>query len=158
MLCNLSRNQAKSVVKKAIQARRNNSNLAVENLESRWKTFSAAEQNTLAKQLETAQKQDWKVLSTDDKKAAYYISFGAHGPRAPITEPGHGVKVAGGVAAALAVSAALSYVMSQKGQETPKTMTKEWQEATNEYLKSQNSNPISGISSEGFKGKGYVMD
>lgn len=35
-------------------------------------------------------------------------------------------------------------------------MTPEWQEKTNEYLKSQNSNPITGISSEGYKGKGYL--
>lgn len=43
------------------------------------------------------------------------------------------------------------------GQETPHTISKEWEEATNEYLKSQNSNPISGISSEGYKGTGYVV-
>ena len=36
------------------------------------------------------------------------------------------------------------------------TTTNEWKEATNEYLKEQNSNPITGISSEGYKGKGYV--
>lgn len=43
------------------------------------------------------------------------------------------------------------------GQEKPHTVSKEWEEATNEYLKSQNSNPISGISSEGYKGTGYVV-
>jgi hypothetical protein len=42
------------------------------------------------------------------------------------------------------------------GQEVPITRTKEWEEATNEYLKSQNSNPISGVSSEGYNGSGYV--
>ena len=41
-------------------------------------------------------------------------------------------------------------------EEKPITTTNEWKEATNEYLKEQNSNPISGISSEGYKGKGYV--
>ena len=40
--------------------------------------------------------------------------------------------------------------------EKPHTMTPEWQEQTNEYLKSQKSNPITGISSEGYKGKGYL--
>jgi cytochrome c oxidase subunit 4 len=43
------------------------------------------------------------------------------------------------------------------GQETPRTISKEWEEATNEYLKSQNSNPVSGVSSEGYKGTGYVV-
>jgi cytochrome c oxidase subunit 4 len=50
--------------------RRNASTVAVQNLEGRWKTLSTAEQNTIAKQLEEAQKADWKVLSADEKKAA----------------------------------------------------------------------------------------
>jgi cytochrome c oxidase subunit 4 len=41
--------------------------------------------------------------------------------------------------------------------EKPKTLTPEWEEATNEYLKEQKSNPISGIGSEGYQGKGYVV-
>jgi len=36
-------------------------------------------------------------------------------------------------------------------------MNKEYQEATNEYLKAQNSEPITGISSEGYVGKGQVQ-
>ncbi|KAI8139966.1 cytochrome c oxidase subunit IV [Fennellomyces sp. T-0311] len=140
-----------------VLGRRNAStNVAVQNLEGRWKTLSTAEQNTIAKQLEEAQKADWKVLSTEEKKAAYYIAFGPHGPREPITQPGHGAKVLGGIAAVMAASAGLFYVIRVNGQEKPQTFTKEWQEATNEYLKSQNSNPVSGISSEGYKGTGYV--
>ncbi|KAI9493963.1 cytochrome c oxidase subunit IV [Zychaea mexicana] len=140
-----------------VLGRRNAStNVAVQNLETRWKTLSTAEQNTIAKQLEEAQKADWKVLSTDEKKAAYYVAFGPHGPREPITKPGHNGKVVGGVVALLAASGALFYVIRSNGQEKPHTFNKEWQEATNEYLKSQNSNPISGISSEGYKGTGYV--
>lgn len=50
--------------------RRNASNVAVQNIESRWGTLSTAEQNTIAKQLEEAQKGDWKSLSLDEKKAA----------------------------------------------------------------------------------------
>lgn len=41
------------------------------------------------------------------------------------------------------------------GAEHPHTMSEEWRQKTTEYLKSQNSNPITGISSEGYKGKGY---
>ncbi|KAK3078495.1 Cytochrome c oxidase polypeptide 5, mitochondrial [Coniosporium uncinatum] len=40
---------------------------------------------------------------------------------------------------------------------SPKTMTKEWQEASNEYLKGQNSEPITGVSSEGYVGPGMVQ-
>ncbi|KAI9276911.1 cytochrome c oxidase subunit IV [Phascolomyces articulosus] len=147
---------ARTQVGRVIGRRNASTNVAVQNLETRWKTLSTAEQNTIAKQLEEAQKGDWKVLSTEEKKAAYYVAFGPHGPREPITQPGHTGKVLGGVAAVLAASAGLFYVIRVNGAEKPQTFTKEWQEATNEYLKSQNSNPISGISSEGYKGTGYV--
>jgi hypothetical protein len=51
--------------------RRNAStNVAVQNIESRWKSLSPTEQNTIAKQLEEAQKGDWKQLSLEEKKAA----------------------------------------------------------------------------------------
>ncbi|KAI9264090.1 cytochrome c oxidase subunit IV [Phascolomyces articulosus] len=135
---------------------RNNSTVALRDLETRWTTLSSSEQNAIAKQLEEAQKGDWKVLSTEDKKAAYYIAFGPHGPRQPITQPGHGSKVLGGVAAVLGVSSVLFWTIRVNGQETPITTTREWEEATNEYLRKQKSDPISGISSEGYKGKGYV--
>ncbi|KAI9476050.1 MAG: cytochrome c oxidase subunit IV [Benjaminiella poitrasii] len=141
---------------RTIGRRNASTNIAVQNLETRWKTLSTAEQNTIAKQLEEAQKGDWKALSLDEKKAAYYIAFGAHGPREPLTKPGHGMKVLAGVTGVLVASGALFYAIRQNGQETPQTLTKEWKEATNEYLKSQNSNPITGISSEGYKGTGYV--
>jgi len=36
----------------------------------------------------------------------------------------------------------------------PRTMTKEWKDAETEYVKKQNGNPLTGISSEGYKGKG----
>ncbi|CAO3685302.1 unnamed protein product [Rhizopus stolonifer] len=140
-----------------MMGRRNASTVSVQNIETRWKTLSASEQNTIAKQLEEAQKANWKVLSLEEKKAAYYIAFGPHGPREPITKPGHGAKVLGGIVGVLAASGALFYAIRLNGQETPKTINKEWEEATNEYLKSQNSNPISGISSEGYKGTGYVV-
>ncbi|KAI8985809.1 cytochrome c oxidase subunit IV [Pilobolus umbonatus] len=139
-----------------ITRRNASTNVAVQNIETRWKTLSTAEQNTIAKQLEEAQKADWKTLSLEEKKAAYYIAFGAHGPREPITKPGHNMKVLAGIGGVIAASAALFYAIRIGGQETPHTVSKEWQEATNEYLKSQNSNPVSGISSEGYKGTGYV--
>ncbi|CAO3596964.1 unnamed protein product [Absidia cylindrospora] len=159
--------------------RRNASTVAVQNLEGRWKTLSTAEQNTIAKQLEEVQKADWKAISADEKKAACklllflskseihtfslslfsldYIAFGAHGPREPLTGPNHTAKVIGGTLAVIAVSGALFAFIRSQGKETPMTVNKEWEAATNEYLKSQNSNPISGISSEGYKGTGYVV-
>lgn len=43
------------------------------------------------------------------------------------------------------------------GKGSPKTMTKEWQEASTEYLKEQKSEPISGFASEGYDGPGMVQ-
>ncbi|SAM03548.1 hypothetical protein [Absidia glauca] len=118
---------------------RHSSNVAIRDIPKKWTTLSSAEQNTIAKELEELQKRDWTQLSKEEKAACYYVAFGPHGPREPIHKEGNAVKVLGGVR-----------------QEVPITRTKEWEEATNEYLKSQNSNPISGVSSEGYKGSGYV--
>ncbi|KAI9311204.1 cytochrome c oxidase subunit IV [Dichotomocladium elegans] len=137
-------------------SRRYASSVAIQDLKSRWATMSTAEQNTVAKQLEETQKADWKIMSMDDKKAAYYIAFGEHGPRKPLLEPGHTGKVLGGVAGVLAASLGLFLAIRAGAEETPRTMTKEWEQATNEYLREQKSNPINGVSSEGYKGKGYV--
>jgi hypothetical protein len=38
-----------------------------------------------------------------------------------------------------------------------KTMTKEWQEASNEIALEQKQNPITGIASDNYKGKGHVQ-
>ncbi|EIW67828.1 hypothetical protein TREMEDRAFT_74318 [Tremella mesenterica DSM 1558] len=98
----------------------------------------------------------WKELTIDEKKAAYFVAFGPHGPRAPIHHPGNAMRVIGGVAGCVGVAIAIFYAVRSQAPPLPKTMTREYQEQTNEYLRAQNSNPIHGISSEGYKGKGAV--
>ena len=56
----------------------------------------------------------------------------------------------------IGVSFAAFWAIRQAGRPAPKTMSKEWQEASNEYLKAQNVEPITGVSSEGYKGPGMV--
>jgi cytochrome c oxidase subunit 4 len=109
---------------------------------------------------------------------AYWIAFGPHGPRA-LPPPGEGWKVASYTAIGLAVAFGIVVALRFAARDPPSTMTKEYQEATNEYLKvcagylqsptiqptltlsfpfqSQKVEPISGISSEGYAGKGYVQ-
>ncbi|KAJ8664179.1 hypothetical protein O0I10_000458 [Lichtheimia ornata] len=140
----------------AVRGRRNASTVALQDLKTRWPAMSTTEQNTIAKELEEVQKQDWNVMSTEDKKAAYYIAFGEHGPRTPVVQPGDHTKVAGGVVAVLTTAATLFYILDANGQEKPMTTTREWEEATNELFKRDKINPITGIASEGYKGKGYV--
>ncbi|KAK8845301.1 hypothetical protein IAR55_006014 [Kwoniella newhampshirensis] len=127
------------------------------NIEASWKTLPAEEQYEVYQQLEQLQKKDWKELTLDEKKAAYFVAFGPHGPRAPVSEPGHGLKVFGGVAAAVAAAFGFFTLAKSYSAPSPRTMTPEYQEQMNEYMKSQNMNPISGVSSEGYKGKGMVQ-
>lgn len=79
-----------------------------------------------------------------EKKAAYYIAFGPHGPRRP-PPPDEGRNVfllsSAVIAGAIAIFAMTRMFANPV---RPRTMTKEWQEASEEYLKSQGSEPITG--------------
>jgi hypothetical protein len=68
------------------------------------------------------------------EQTAYYIAFGAHGPRAQ-TPPGEGWKVFAYTMIGVGVSLGLFSFIRMFGQTTPSTMNKEYQEATNEYLR-----------------------
>ncbi|GAA5858229.1 hypothetical protein JCM8547_005699 [Rhodosporidiobolus lusitaniae] len=128
--------------------------VSLSNIEASWKGLTPAEQESTFKHLEELQKKDWKELSLDEKKASYYVAFGPHGPREPIqAEAG---KTVAGVAAALAVTSVIFYLVRKGGSETPKTLTREHQEAANERLLEQKSDPFTGVSSPGYKGKGQV--
>ncbi|KAG0072924.1 Cytochrome c oxidase subunit 5A [Linnemannia elongata] len=128
----------------------------LQNIESRWATLSAQEQSSVAKHLEQIQAGEWTKMTTEQKKAAYWVAFGLHGARTPLTGPGHALKVAAGTTAVVGAAGALFLWIRSKGGEKPTTMTKEWQEASNEYARANKINPISGVSSEDYKGTGFV--
>jgi len=131
--------------------------LPLSNVEAQWEKLSREEKIDIHRQLERLQKKDWKVLSIDEKKAAYYIAFGPHGPRTPVNPPGTALKVTASVLGLIGVAAVLFGVLRSHAAPPPKTLTKEWQEASNEYAREQNLNPITGISSHDYKGKGFVQ-
>lgn len=62
-----------------------------------------------------------------------------------------------GVGAGVGAAAVVFYISRAMAGEKPKTMSKEWEEASNEMAKEQNMDPITGISSEGYKGKGECL-
>ncbi|TLS22948.1 uncharacterized protein PpBr36_06314 [Pyricularia pennisetigena] len=126
------------------------------NIEKRWESMPLQEQAELWMSLRERMKENWNDLTLHEKKAAYWVSFGPHGPRA-LDPPDEGKKVAMGVAIGLAVSFMIFATMRSFAKPAPHTMTKEWQEQTNEYLKSQNTEPLTGLSSEGYSGKGQVQ-
>ncbi|KAL8309557.1 hypothetical protein RB597_009703 [Gaeumannomyces tritici] len=104
------------------------------NIEKRWEGMPLQEQAELWMALRDRMKENWAELSLQEKKAAYWIAFGAHGPRA-LDPPGEGKRVALYVAVGMGVSLALFALIRSLAGPAPSTMTKEWQEQTNEYLK-----------------------
>lgn len=65
---------------------------------------------------------------------AYWIAFGPHGPRS-LPPPGQGQKVLLGTFIGVVASAVIFFGLRAFGGPAPHTMNKEWQEASNEYLK-----------------------
>ncbi|KIX99278.1 uncharacterized protein Z520_04854 [Fonsecaea multimorphosa CBS 102226] len=132
------------------------SNPTLAGIEKRWESMPPQEQAELWMQLRDRMKVDWNEMTLQEKKAAWWIAFGPHGPRAEAA-PGEWTKVWLYTAVGLGISLATFMLIHSMARPPPRTMTKEWQEATNEYLKSERSNPMYGISSEGYSGPGFVQ-
>ncbi|GJC82263.1 cytochrome c oxidase polypeptide 5, mitochondrial [Colletotrichum liriopes] len=132
------------------------SNPTLANIEKRWEGMPLQEQAELWMALRDRMKGPWSELTLQEKKAAYWIAFGPHGPRAG-TPAGETSRVFWGVVASVGASLAIFATIRAFAGAPPDTMTKEYQEASNEFLKNQNSDPLTGISSEGYSGKGMVQ-
>ncbi|EAS30797.3 cytochrome c oxidase subunit IV [Coccidioides immitis RS] len=125
-------------------------------IEKRWEAMPPQEQAELWMQLRDRMKVDWHEMTLQEKKAAYWIAFGPHGPRAE-TPKGEGMKVFIQVAKYMLISFGVFYAIRMAAGPAPKTMSKEWQEATNEYALKEKLEPITGISSAGYQGKGFIQ-
>ncbi|KAK0127915.1 Cytochrome c oxidase subunit 5A [Cadophora gregata f. sp. sojae] len=110
------------------------SNPTLANIEKRWEGLPPQEQADLWMALRDRMKVNWSELTLQEKKAAYYIAFGAHGPRAQ-APPNEGWKVFGYVCAGIGATFVLFAGIRSFAKGGPSTMNKEYQEATNEYLK-----------------------
>ncbi|EAA34212.1 cytochrome-c oxidase chain V precursor [Neurospora crassa] len=132
------------------------SNPTLANIEKRWEQMPMQEQAELWMALRDRMKGNWADLTLQEKKAAYYIAFGPHGPRA-LPPPGEQKKVLAYTVAGVFLSFVIFATMRAFAKPPPATMTKEWQEATNEFLKAQKSDPLTGLTSEGYNGKGHVQ-
>ncbi|KAF7195701.1 Cytochrome c oxidase polypeptide 5, mitochondrial [Pseudocercospora fuligena] len=132
------------------------SNPTLANIEKRWEAMPPQEQADLWMALRDRMKVDWNELTLQEKKAAYWIAFGPHGPRAQ-APPGENTKVflytIIGVLAAGGVFGFTRYF----ARGTPHTMNKEWQEATNEYLRDNKIEPITFVGNPDYKGPGAVQ-
>ncbi|KAH7366712.1 cytochrome c oxidase polypeptide V [Plectosphaerella cucumerina] len=132
------------------------SNPTLANIEKRWESMPLQEQAELWMSLRDRMKGPWNELTLQEKKAAYWIAFGPHGPRAQ-APPGEGSRVFFGTAIAVGASLALFGTTRLFAGSPPPTMNKEWQEAANEKLVEQRSDPLTGISSDFYTGKGQVQ-
>lgn len=125
-------------------------------IEKRWEGMAPQEQAELWMALRDRMKGPWANMTVAERKASYWIAFGPHGPRA-LPPPGQNMWVFKMTLVSIAVSAVLFAAVRAVARPAPKTMSKEWQEASNEYLKNQKTEPISGVSSEGYTGTGMVQ-
>ena len=66
--------------------------------------------------------------------AAYWIAFGPHGPRAE-APPGESTKIFTYTVLGVAASLVIFLTTHHLANPPPSTLTKEWEEATNEYFK-----------------------
>ncbi|THZ89037.1 hypothetical protein D6C84_00383 [Aureobasidium pullulans] len=161
---------------RATQTRRAHaiSNPTLANIEKRWEAMPPQEQADLWMALRDRMKVDWTEMTLQEKKAdrdmfnwvfktssdtsfraAYWIAFGPHGPRAQ-TPPGEGKQVFWYTMGGLGVTAVLFFGIRAGARGSPPTMTKEYQEASDAYLKENNVEPITGISAEDYKG-GFMV-
>lgn len=76
--------------------------------------------------------------------AAYWIAFGPHGPRS-LPPPGEGKMIFKYVSIAIGISFVLFAMVRSMARPPPKTMTAEYQEMTNEYLRVRH-NPLAPLS------------
>lgn len=91
-------------------------------------------------------------------REAYYVAFGPHGPRT-LPPPGEWKKVVMYTLASVGLTGFFFLTRELGARPAPKTMTPEWQEASNERMRAQAVEPLTGISSEypTRHGKGYVQ-
>ncbi|CCH43670.1 Cytochrome c oxidase polypeptide 5,mitochondrial [Wickerhamomyces ciferrii] len=122
------------------------SNASIVEIEKRWESLPSVDQQDIVSQLAERQKLPWGELTQAEKKAAWYISYGAWGPRRPIHPKGEAGKIATGVAIGLGVSLTIFATVRYNSPGAPKTMNREWQDQSDEYLKSKNANPWSSYS------------
>ncbi len=67
-------------------------------------------------------------------RPAYWIAFGPHGPRA-VDPPGENWRVFYATMIGIGVAAVIFTIQRALAKPPPSTLTREWQEASNEYLK-----------------------
>ncbi|KAI8808249.1 cytochrome c oxidase subunit IV-domain-containing protein [Cladochytrium replicatum] len=122
------------------------SSVALQDIETRWTKLPEAEQGAIADLLAEAEKGDWKKMTLEQKRAAYFIAYGAYGPRQE-TDPNFKWRVGGWVTFFLTLTGTIWGVWQGY---RPKTIsdTPEWREATKQKAIERKQNPFQGAYAE----------
>ncbi|KAH6563029.1 hypothetical protein BASA50_002657 [Batrachochytrium salamandrivorans] len=137
--------QVQPALKRSFPQQRFSSSLAphtLAHIEARWTKLPEAEQGVIADQLAELQKGDWKALTLEQKRAAYYIAYGPYGARAP-SDPTLTIKVTSWVLA-FCVAAGVTLMAWESTKTPPKTFSKEWKEAEDRLAIERKQNPFTG--------------
>lgn len=135
--------------RQATRAIRNASTKAIStptiiDLESRWEKMAVDEQEDIISQLAERQKGPWNELTPNEKRAAWYISYGTWGPRKPIHPKGELAEISKGVILVIVAAAGVFGFTRFISEPDGITLNKEWAQASNEILKEQKANPFRG--------------
>lgn len=87
-------------------------------IEAAWPKLSREEQYSFYKQLEEVQRKNWKELTRDEMRGAYYVAYGEHGPRKNLSPPGTGMKVFLGTVLGVSLGLAIFFSIRSIGTYT----------------------------------------
>ncbi|KAJ3199548.1 Cytochrome c oxidase subunit 5A [Entophlyctis luteolus] len=116
--------------------------ISIANIETRWGKLPEAEQGAIADRIAVAEKGDWKNMSLEEKRAAYYIAYGAHGARNP-KDPNLTKAVMAWSSVFFALSVGM-YFYWETQKPVIRTMTPEWKAAEDARAIELKQNPFSG--------------
>lgn len=127
-------------------------------IELSWENLSLADQHGIHAVLQEKQRGAWTSMSLAERKAIYHISFGEYGPRERLWKAGDVRRMLVGTAIGVLSTIGLwAAFRMAPGKEKPHTMTREYQEKMNAFDIEHNMDPITGINSKGYKGKGHIQ-
>ncbi|TPX66706.1 hypothetical protein SpCBS45565_g04292 [Spizellomyces sp. 'palustris'] len=128
----------------AIRRQHTVSPAALSQIETRWAKLPECEQGAVADYLAEKQKGDWKNLTLDEKRAAYWIAYGPYGARTPI-DPAMKWKVLGWSSFFLSVTVGLWVYWTKEVVPTLRTHNKEWKEEEERRAIENKQNPYTGV-------------
>ncbi|KAJ3154071.1 Cytochrome c oxidase subunit 5A [Geranomyces michiganensis] len=120
---------------------------ALAQIETRWAKLPECEQGAIADALAVKQKGDWKNMSLEEKRAAYWIAYGPYGARSP-RDPAMKWKVLLWSATFSAAAVGIWAYWTSAVVPELRTQTPEWQEETERRSIELKQNPFTGAYAE----------